>query len=92
MATEKKTLVPMTNEQLEKIQNLLADMKARANAAYQANDLYMNAIYAELVKVVSPIVMRAMARKEREEKAAINKQVRSLRKGEAPVPSEKTSK
>ncbi len=64
---------------LERVADLLQDLKGRAQAAYQAGDLFMLAVYNDLLQVASPIVVKAHARLEREEKAALNKVEKTLR-------------
>jgi ribosomal protein L22 len=83
MANTRK-LAPITEKQLEDVASLLQTLKGKAQDSLNANDVYMSSVYAELVKVVSPIVTRAYARKDREEKAAINKGVKMLRKSATP--------
>jgi hypothetical protein len=82
--TPTRNLTPVTDEQIQKVENLLVDLKKRATEALANKDVYMAGIYAELVKQVSPIVTRAVMRKDREEKANINREVRTLRKSATP--------
>ncbi|HEU5379300.1 MAG TPA: hypothetical protein VFV38_28090 [Ktedonobacteraceae bacterium] len=79
---QKKIMTPLGDKQVQDVESLLHTLKEKANDAYQAGDVYMNTVYAELVKVVSPIVVRAHARMHREDRARINKNAKSLRKGE----------
>jgi hypothetical protein len=72
----------MDHSQIEKVADLLSKLKAEARAANDAGDVFMLGVYKELVKVCSPIVMRAYARAEREENAAINQAHKGLRKAE----------
>jgi hypothetical protein len=67
---------------LERVASLLQELKADARAAEQAGDTYMLGVYSELLHVVSPIVVRAHARLERESQAAFNKVHKQLRKQE----------
>ena len=67
---------------LERVASLLQELKADARAAEQAGDTYMLGVYSELLHVVSPIVVRAHARLERESQAAFNKAHKQLRKQE----------
>ncbi len=80
MAT--KQTKPITPQQVQDVEGLLQTLKDKAQAAHQAGDIYMNGIYAELVKVVSPITTRAHARMHREDRARINKGVKELRKAD----------
>ncbi len=82
MATQKNRSLPVTEQQVQAVEELLSSLKERANNAYSAGDAYMNSVYAELVKVVSPIVQRANARMARESQAQINKNARELREKE----------
>lgn len=77
-----KPTKPITPQQVQDVENLLQTLKDKAQAANQAGDVYMNSIYAELVKVVSPITTRAHARMHREDRARINKGVKDLRKAD----------
>ena len=67
---------------LERVASLLQELKADARAAEQAGDTYMLGVYSELLHVVSPIVVRAHARLERESQATFNKAHKQLRKQE----------
>ena len=60
-------------------ENLLQEMKQRAADAHKNNDVFMMSIMAQLLKVVSPIVNRAIARQNREDLARINADHRELR-------------
>ena len=82
--TPSRNLAPVTDEQIQKVENFLIELKKRATDALAQKDVYMAGVYAELVKQVSPIVTRAYMRKDREEKAKINKEVRTLRKSATP--------
>ena len=70
---------PFKPERLDRLKELLQDLKERAQAAHQAGDTYMFSIYNSLVKVTSPIVVNATARLERESKAALNKAENAMR-------------
>lgn len=91
MATPNKTTnlnkTPITEKQVQDVEGLLSTLKGKAGEAHQASDSYMTTVYAELVKVVSPIVQRAHARMLREDKARINKNAKALRKSHAPTPA-----
>ena len=60
-------------------ENLLQEMKQRAADAHKNNDVFMMSVMAQLLKVVSPIVTKAIARKHREDLARINADHRELR-------------
>jgi hypothetical protein len=69
-----------TEQHLEQVRGLLHNLKTSAQEAHQAGDTFMLSVYAELVRVVSPIVVKATARLEREQNASINKAHKELRK------------
>src|SRR5437588_6691738 len=50
----------------------LQELKQRAEDAHKRGDLFMMNIYVESLKLVSPMVNRAISRGLREEKARIN--------------------
>lgn len=64
---------------VDSAQNLLAELKSRAEEAHKNNDNFMMSIYTELLKVTSPIVTKALARYHRDERARINDMARDLR-------------
>jgi hypothetical protein len=76
------TMTSFDASKLERVQDLLRTLKEDARAAEQAGDTYMLGVYSELLHVVSPIVVRAHARLERESQAAFNKAHKQLRKQE----------
>lgn len=84
VATNTRKLAPITDKQIQDVQDLLMTLKSKATDAVKQGDPYMASIYGELVKRVSPIVTRAYMRKDREEKAKINKDVMALRKSKTP--------
>jgi hypothetical protein len=67
------------NNSVAAAENLLQEMKQRAAEAHKNNDVFMMSIMAQLLKVVSPIVNRAIARQNREDLARINADHRELR-------------
>jgi predicted N-acyltransferase len=60
-------------------ENLLQELKQRAEAAHKNNDVFTMTLMQELIKVTSPIVTRAVNRYHREERARINEMARNLR-------------
>lgn len=58
----------------------LDKLKENARIAHDTGNIFMLNMYTELLKVASPIVVRAIARQEREERAAINKAHKALRR------------
>ena len=65
---------------LSHIEGILKDFKEDARKAEQEQDLFMLSIYNRLLKVMSPIVTNAYERIERDDKAAVNKAERLLRR------------
>jgi hypothetical protein len=53
-------------------ENFLHELKTRAEDCYKRDDIFMMNLYTEVLKVVSPIVNRAIARGLREDRARIN--------------------
>jgi len=78
MATTTEAL-PISDEDVEELDSLLKDLKARAAEANEKGNVIMLGMYAELVKLVSPEVQRLRARLDREEKAHINRQHKAMR-------------
>lgn len=68
-----------TGKSVEAAEELLADIKGKARAANEANDVFMMGIFKEVLDVVSPIVTKSIARYHRQERAEINKQHKALR-------------
>jgi hypothetical protein len=60
-------------------EDLLQDLKNRAQNAHKNNDVFMMGVMSQLLKVVSPIVTRAIARANREDLARINADHRELK-------------
>jgi hypothetical protein len=78
-ATNAKTL---TADRLQRVEDLLQALKADAHKAEQEGDTFMLGVYKELLRVTSPIVVRAHARFEREDNATLNKAHKNLLKAE----------
>jgi hypothetical protein len=57
----------------------LQELKQRAEEAHKRGDIFMMNIYVESLKLVSPIVNRAISRGLREERARINQLHSELR-------------
>lgn len=72
-----------TATHVDDAEKLLDELKARARQAHDAGDAFMLGLYNDLLRVCSPVVVRAIARAEREEKAAINKAHKALRKSQS---------
>lgn len=72
--------IGFTRDKLQDAEALLQRLKDEARKAHQEGNVFMLDLYTELVKVTSPIVTNAVKRLEREEKAAINRARKGLRK------------
>jgi alpha-acetolactate decarboxylase len=68
-----------TSKSVEAAEDLLKDIKDKARAANEANDVFMMGIFKEVLDVVSPIVTKSITRYHRQERAEINKQHKALR-------------
>ena len=68
-----------TNDSVTAAENLLQELKQRAEDAHKRNDAFTLNLMQELIKVTSPIVTRAVNRYHREERARINDMARKLR-------------
>jgi hypothetical protein len=68
-----------STKSVESAENLLADLKKRAEDAHKNNDQFTLNLMSELIKVTSPIVTKAVNRFHREERARINALRRNLR-------------
>ena len=66
---------------VEKAETLLRDLKKQAEDAHKANDIFTLTLMTELIKVVSPLVTKAVNRFHREERARINALRTELRGG-----------
>jgi len=76
----KPTLIPVSDQDVASIEELLRELKSRAKAASDAKNVVMLGVYADLVKRVSPAVQRLRARVDREDRAAINRDHKEQRK------------
>lgn len=61
-------------------EGLLNQLKSQAEAAHKANDVFLMGVYADLIKVATPVVTKAVARFHREERARLNAMHKDLRK------------
>jgi len=76
-------------QNVQQAEDLLSEIKERANTAHDENNVFMMSIYTELLKVASPIVTKAIVRVGREETSDINKKHKELRQQvRANAPSE----
>ena len=70
---------PKQTSSVAAAENLLQELKGRAEAAHKNGDVFTLNLMTELIKVTSPIVTRAVNRYHREERARINEMARNLR-------------
>ncbi len=70
---------PKQNNSVASAENLLQELKQRAEAAHKNNDVFTLNLMQELIRVTSPIVTKAVNRYHREERARINDMARKLR-------------
>lgn len=78
------------NKSVQAAEGFLIELKKRAEDAHKANDIFMMGLMADMIKVTSPIVTRAINRYHREERARIGKLHKELRQN-MPKPSEKSA-
>lgn len=69
-----------TQAKIERISDLLQELKDEATKAHNEGDTFVFAVYNHLIKVCSPIIQQASARLDREEKAVLAKKEKALRK------------
>lgn len=72
--------VPVTDADINALEQLLADMESKATATKNANQVLLNGVYVAIVGVVEPIVTKTSARVKRERKARMRKDHKALRK------------
>lgn len=68
-----------TAESAEEAREFLREIKDRARQAHESGNIFMLNIFTQLLTVASPIVVKGIARAEREERAEINKIHKELR-------------
>ena len=68
-----------TARKVEEAKDLLEEIKDRARQSHEQGNIFMLNIYQKILKLSSPIVVRAVARAEREELAELNKNATELR-------------
>jgi len=67
------------NNSVKAVEDLLQEMKQRAADAHRNNDVLMMGVMSQILKLVSPVVNRAIARANREDLARINADHREMR-------------
>jgi hypothetical protein len=88
MANEQENPNQFSPKAVEAAQEVLSDLKAKAKVAHDAEDVFMMSIMTDLISVASPIVTKAVARLNREERSRINAAHKKLRASKREVPSE----
>jgi hypothetical protein len=69
----------VNTKSVEQAEEILQDLKSRAKAAHEAEDVFLMSVLTELISVASPIVTKAVARQHREDRAKINAAHKALR-------------
>jgi hypothetical protein len=69
----------VSTNSVESAEEILQDLKTRAKAAHDAEDVFLMSILTDLIAVASPIVTKAVARQHREDRAKINAAHKALR-------------
>ncbi|SRR6266571_1489708 len=67
------------NNSVKAAEDLLQEMKQRAADAHRSNDAFMMGVMTQILKLVSPVVNKAIARANREDLAQINADHKKLR-------------
>jgi len=78
-------------QSVEEAEAFLQSLKEKAQAAHQAEDVFLMGIYTELIGVTSPIINKAISRQLRESRAMINRKHKELRakvREQGPTPSD----
>ncbi|HEY4035877.1 MAG TPA: hypothetical protein VGL94_18120 [Ktedonobacteraceae bacterium] len=64
---------------VEKVETILQNLKAEAKKAHDEEDVFLMSVLTDMIKLVSPVVTKAIARQHRETNAKINKAHKKLR-------------
>lgn len=68
-----------TKNSVEKVETILQNLKAEAKKAHDEEDVFLMSVLTDMIKLVSPVVTKAIARQHRETNAKINKAHKKLR-------------
>jgi hypothetical protein len=79
MANTTNDRPPLTEQDIEPVEELLRTLKGKAREAHTAGNALLLSFYVDLIKVVSPRVNRLHARVERETLASIRKEHKTLK-------------
>lgn len=71
--SNKKVIPPITDADIDGLQGILDDVKKGAREAKDKGNLTTFRVYQRLARIVSPEVVKAHARKERQDLARMNK-------------------
>lgn len=74
-----KPVTLITEADIEALQGVLGSLKAGAREAHSKGNMTTFRVYQKLCKIVSPEVVKAHARKERQELARMNKDGQALK-------------
>lgn len=84
----KRELTPITEEDINALRGILGNLKQQAQQAQEQGNLTTFRVYQRLIKTVSPEVLKAQARMERESAARINKAAEAMKKRQTPPASQ----
>lgn len=68
-----------TARNVQDAQDFLQELKNRARDAHANGNIFMLNLYQDILKVASPVVVKGVARAEREELADLNRSRKELR-------------
>ena len=71
---------PVTPEDIESVNDLLRELKKRAQESHSQGKMLIHGVYTQLINLVSPEVVKLHARIERDERASNNKKYKQARK------------
>ena len=77
---DKSNPTSISADDLSDLEQLLADLKAKAQQSHDAGATFMHGVYVRLIAIVSPIVIGTHARMEREHLAEQRKMLKEARK------------
>ena len=78
MANSMTPITQFDSEKMRRVEELLENMKQDASQAETDGDVFMLGVYQQLLKVASPILLKAHARVEREANARVSKARKEL--------------
>lgn len=78
---DKSNPTSISADDLNDLEQLLHDLKAKAQQSHDANATFMHGVYVRLISIVSPIVVGTHARMEREHLAEQRRMLKAARQG-----------